>query len=68
MATESFGASYDLDLYTMKADGSIRRLTHEKGYDGGAFFSADGTKIVYRAHHPKDPDAIAKYSPTGFPK
>ncbi len=45
----------DLDLYSMKTDGSdVVRLTQEIGYDGGAFFSADGQKIVYRAHHPAD--------------
>ncbi len=39
----------------MDADGkNVRRLTNDKGYDGGAFFSPDGKKIVYRAHHPLD--------------
>jgi len=43
----------DLDLYAMDADGTnVTRLTTEPGYDGGAFFSADGSKIVYRCHHP----------------
>jgi Tol biopolymer transport system component len=52
----------DLEIYTMRADGTdIKRLTHETGYDGGAFFSADGKKIVYRAHHPKESEAIARY-------
>ncbi len=45
----------DLELYSMKIDGSdVIRLTHETGYDGGAFYSPDGGKIVYRAHHPAD--------------
>jgi Tol biopolymer transport system component len=45
----------DLDLYSMSLDGSgIVRLTNDIGYDGGAFYSADGKKIVYRAHHPSD--------------
>jgi tricorn protease-like protein len=40
----------DLDLYTMNMDGSdIKRITNELGYDGGAWFSPDGTKIVWRA-------------------
>jgi len=40
----------DLDLYRMDADGgNIQRLTHTPGYDGGAFFSADCSKIVWRA-------------------
>jgi Tol biopolymer transport system component len=43
----------DLDLYRMDADGSnVVRLTHELGYDGGAFFSADCEKIVWRASRP----------------
>jgi Tol biopolymer transport system component len=44
----------DLDLYTMNIDGSnVKRITHELGYDGGAFFSPDGTKLVFRASRPK---------------
>ncbi|RMG26407.1 MAG: hypothetical protein D6730_09220 [Bacteroidetes bacterium] len=40
----------DLDLYTMNLDGSdVQQVTHELGYDGGAFFSADGSKLVFRA-------------------
>ncbi len=36
------------DIYKMKADGSdITRLTTEKGYDGTAYFSFDGSQIVY---------------------
>ncbi|MGH7552134.1 MAG: TolB family protein, partial [Longimicrobiales bacterium] len=31
------------------------------GYDGGAFFSHDGKRIVYRAHHPTEPQAIEDY-------
>jgi Tol biopolymer transport system component len=43
----------DLDLYKMRLDGShLTRLTNTPGYDGGAFFSADGKKIVYRASRP----------------
>jgi Tol biopolymer transport system component len=52
----------DLEIYTIRTDGTdLRRLTHEVGYDGGPFFSPDGTRIVYRAHHPTDPDEIADY-------
>ncbi|MCA1633981.1 MAG: hypothetical protein LC802_09755, partial [Acidobacteria bacterium] len=51
----------DLDLYTMDADGrNVRRLTTELGY-GGAFFSRDGKKIVYRSYHPKTPEQVARY-------
>ena len=43
----------DLDMYKMRLDGSgLTRLTSEPGYDGGAFFSADGRRIVYRASRP----------------
>ncbi len=43
----------DLDIYKVKLDGSgLTRLTSEPGYDGGAFFSADGKRIVYRASRP----------------
>ncbi|MGA1434654.1 MAG: FG-GAP-like repeat-containing protein, partial [Candidatus Kapaibacteriota bacterium] len=52
----------DLDIYTMNIDGTnVRRVTSELGYDGGAFFSADGKKIIYRAYHPKTDAEIARY-------
>jgi Tol biopolymer transport system component len=54
--------SGDLDIYTMNLDGSgIRRITHEPGYDGGAFFSPDGSEIVYRAWHPTDEEDLTDY-------
>lgn len=41
--------SYFMDLYIINADGSnLRQLTHSPGYDGGPFFSADGSRIVWR--------------------
>ena len=53
--------SGDIDLYSCKLDGSDpKRLTKEVGYDGGAFFSLDGKKIVYRASRPKD-SALIEY-------
>ena len=37
----------------MDADGkNVKRLTSTPGYDGGAFFSADCSKIVWRASRP----------------
>jgi len=46
----------------MNADGSnVRQLTHELGYDGGAFFSDDGKKIVYRSEQPQNAEEIADY-------
>ena len=41
--------SYFAEIYIMRADGSDqRRLTDVVGYDGGPFFSPDGTQIVWR--------------------
>jgi hypothetical protein len=45
--------SYFMELYIMKPDGSdLRRLTDVPGYDGGPFFSHDGSKIVWRRFAP----------------
>jgi Tol biopolymer transport system component len=52
----------DLELYTMKPDGTdVKRITNRVGYDGGAFFSPDSKKLVWRAGLPKTPEAIADY-------
>jgi len=52
----------DLDIFTMDADGSnVKQLTHELGYDGGPWWSYDGTKIVYRGEHPQTPEQIKDY-------
>lgn len=46
-------ASYMMDIYIMKADGTnVKRLTTSKGYDGGPFFSPDGKKITWRRFAP----------------
>lgn len=38
-----------MDLYMMRSDGSdIKRLTTAIGYDGGPFFSPDGSQICFR--------------------
>ena len=51
----------DLDLYRMNADGSnVVRLTDTPGYDGGAFFSRDCSKLVWRASRPTG-GALAEY-------
>ena len=39
----------DLDLYEWSEDGKVKRLTNTSGYDGGAFYNADCTEIVWRA-------------------
>lgn len=50
--------SGDLELWTMKLDGSDpKQVTNALGYDGGAFFSPDGKKLVFRASRPSGTDA-----------
>src|SRR2546422_9396689 len=46
----------------MRVDGTyLKRLTRTLGYDGGPFFSPDGTQIVYRAWHPETATDSADY-------
>ncbi len=53
--------SGDIDLYSMKLDGTDpKQLTHEEGYDGGAYYSPDGSEIVYRASRPTG-DELTEY-------
>src|SRR6267154_2546884 len=41
--------SYFAEIYVMRADGSDqRRLTNVAGYDGGPFFTPDGSRIIWR--------------------
>jgi Tol biopolymer transport system component len=42
--------SFFAEIYIMRADGSgqAARLTNVNGYDGGPFFSPDGSRIVWR--------------------
>jgi Tol biopolymer transport system component len=55
-------AGGDLDLWSMKSDGSAKRqLTNLAGYDGGAVWSRDGKKLVWRAMHPNNPESLATY-------
>jgi TolB protein len=55
-------ASGDLDLWTMKTDGSEKKqITKKPGYDGGAVFSRDGRKLVWRANYPKTPEDMTRY-------
>ena len=55
-------ASGDLDLWTMRPDGSRKkRITASVGYDGGAAFSRDGKKLVWRANYPATPETMARY-------
>jgi Tol biopolymer transport system component len=39
----------------------VKRLTTTPGYDGGPWWSPDGTKIVYRAWHYTDPAELKAY-------
>jgi Tol biopolymer transport system component len=51
----------DLELYTVKPDGTgLTRLTTTKGYDGGAFFTNDCRRIVWRASRPEG-DGLLDY-------
>jgi Tol biopolymer transport system component len=46
----------------MAPDGSdVRRLTDRPGYDGGAFFSPDGSQIIWRAHYPEPGPELDDY-------
>ena len=54
--------SGDLDLWTMKPDGSDKKqVTKTDGYDGGPVFSRDGRKLVWRANHPQTPETEKRY-------
>jgi len=55
-------ASGDLDLWSMRADGSDKKqLTKTIGYDGGPTLSRDGKKLVWRSNYPKNAEAMTKY-------
>lgn len=50
--------SGDLNLWRYEiASGELLQLTDELGYDGGAFFSPDSRRIVWRASRPTGDDA-----------
>ena len=59
--------SWLMDIYIMNADGSnVRRLTDVRGYDGGPFFSADGTRICWRRFNEEEDRAeIWSMNPDG---
>jgi len=55
-------ASGDLDVWTMNGDGSGKKqITKKTGYDGGAVFSRDGQKLVWRANYPSKAEDVARY-------
>jgi Tol biopolymer transport system component len=46
----------------MNIDGSdVKQITFGLGYDGGAFFSPDGSKLVFRASRPSGEEEIKDY-------
>jgi Tol biopolymer transport system component len=52
--------SGDLELWRYEIEtGELLQLTDELGYDGGAFFSPDSQKIVWRASRPTGEAAVA---------
>ena len=54
--------SGDLELWRMDADGkNLKQLTNTPGYDGGAFFSNDCTKIVWRSSRPQPGKELDEY-------
>ena len=55
-------ASGDLDVWTMKGDGSRKKqITRKTGYDGGAVFSRDGRNLVWRSNYPATPETMTRY-------
>ncbi|HHO49483.1 MAG TPA: M28 family peptidase [Deltaproteobacteria bacterium] len=53
--------SGDLELYIADPDGgNVEQLTDTPGYDGGAFFNADCSALVWRASRPEG-DALADH-------
>lgn len=53
--------SGDLELWSVNADGSdLKQLTDLPGYDGGAFFTQDCERIVWRASRPEG-EALEDY-------
>ncbi|MCS7204327.1 MAG: hypothetical protein NZ853_01370 [Leptospiraceae bacterium] len=54
--------SGDLEIWRKDLiTGEEKQLTNELGYDGGAFFSYDSKKIVWRASRPKTKEEITLY-------
>jgi Tol biopolymer transport system component len=50
--------SWLMDIYLMRADGSdVKRLTEVRGYDGGPFFSPDGTHLCWRRFNEEETTA-----------
>ncbi|MCB9670015.1 MAG: PD40 domain-containing protein [Alphaproteobacteria bacterium] len=53
--------SGDLELWSVNPDGSdLKQLTNTPGYDGGAFYTQDCSRIVWRASRPEG-EALEDY-------
>ena len=58
--------SGDLELYLCDIDGSnITQVTSGLGYDGGAFFSPDSKKLVFRSSRPQTEEEITNTKTVG---
>jgi TolB protein len=56
-------AGGDLDLWTMNVNGSNKfQVTDKLGYDGGAYFSPDSKRLVFRASRPNSTAEIELYN------
>jgi Tol biopolymer transport system component len=56
-------SSGDIELWRMNSDGSGKKqITKRAGYDGGAVFSRDGGKLVWRATDPSNAKAMERYA------
>ncbi len=54
--------SGDLELWRYEiSTGALKQLTNTLGYDGGAFFSPDSKKIVWRASRPIKDEDVKNY-------
>ena len=52
----------DIDLYIMDLkSGKEKKITNTLGYDGGAWFSPNGKKIIWRASRPTTQNDIKEY-------
>jgi Tol biopolymer transport system component len=41
---------------------NVVQVTRELGYDGGAFFSPDGTQLIWRASRPRSDEEVSHYT------
>ena len=57
-AAFNLNKSHLIDIYIMDSDGgNVKRLTTSAGYDGGPFFSPDGSRICWRRFNTKGDQA-----------